>query len=307
MRRFLHFALSNNQDPTSTRAALRPLHIFAYISIHIIILSGSALLCGCEKKSDSVVDSIGHPPILIQAQVSPSAINSDSINVGSSRSADDVLSLSAVLSARISANSDNPLLRVNYVLKSPSTDLVVAAGELIDDGLSPDQAKGDGTYTGKLSFQIKRVEIGVFRVQIGADAQNGFQSNTVIAPLAIYRGNHAPVLSSLDAPDTLKLATDSQLLTLRVKATDQDGSSDIVRVIFNSYKPDGTASGGNPYAMYDDGVSSHGDLIASDGVFSLIISLPSTTPTGTYRFEFQAFDRSNESSSVIVHRVTVKQ
>jgi hypothetical protein len=59
--------------------------------------------------------------------------------------------------------------------------------------------------------------------------------------------------------------------------------------------------------MYDDGAASHGDLAAGDGTYSLIITLPSTTQTGTYRFEFQAFDRSNEGSAKVIHQVTVKQ
>jgi hypothetical protein len=250
---------------------------------------------------------VGHPPVLLQTDINPSSINSDSINVGGSRNPDDLLSLSTIISAWVTASSDNPVSNVRFSLKNPSSNQTISDGELLDNGGGVDRTKGDSLFTGKATFQIKRVEIGIFRVEIYAEAQNGFQSNTAVAPLTVYRGNHPPALSGLDAPDTVKLANQTQLLTLRIKATDPDGVSDIARVIFNSYKPDTSASSGNPFQMYDDGAASHGDLAAGDGTYSLIITLPSTTQTGTYRFEFQAFDRSNEASATIVHRVTVKQ
>ncbi len=262
---------------------------------------------GCEKKTGSVVDSVGHPPVLVQATVYPSSINSDTVNVGGTRNPNDILSLSATITARVSASSENPVSYVRFALKNPLLNQTISDGELIDNGADVDRTKGDSLFTGKAIFQIKRVEIGAFRVEINAEAQNGFQSNTVVVPLTVYRGNRPPALSALDAPDTLKLANQAQLLTLRIMATDPDGLSDIARVIFNSYRPDNSASSGNPFQMYDDGASSHGDLAAGDGLYSLIITLPSTTQTGTYRFEFQAFDRSDEASTMVIHRITVKR
>lgn len=262
---------------------------------------------GCEKKTGSIVDSVGRPPVLLQTDISPSSINTDSINVGASRNPDDLLSLSTIITARVTASSDNPISFVRFSLKNPSSNQTISDGELLDNGGEVDHRMGDSLFAGKATFQIKRVEIGVFRVEVHAEAQNGFQSNTSVVPLTVTRGNHAPVLSGLDAPDTLTLANETQLLTLRIKATDSDGLSDIARVIFNSYKPGGSASGGNPFQMYDDGAASHGDLAAGDGTYSLIITLPSTTQPGTYRFEFQAFDRSGESSATVIHRITVKQ
>jgi hypothetical protein len=262
---------------------------------------------GCEKKNGSIVDSVGLPPVLLQTEISPSSINSDSINVGGNRNPDDLLSLSATVTARVTASPDNPVSFVRFSLISPSTNHTVSEGELLDNGAGVDRKMGDSLFTSKATFQIKRVEIGIFRVEINAEAQNGFRSNTNVIPFTIFRGNRPPVLSGLDAPDTLKLANEDQILTLRIKATDPDGQSDIARVIFNSYLPNDSPSSGNPFPMYDDGAASDGDLAAGDGTYSLIITLRSTTQTGTYRFEFQAFDRSNEGSTILVHRVTVKQ
>jgi len=262
---------------------------------------------GCEKQENSIIDSVGQPPVLMQVDISPSSINSDSINIGPSRTPDDVLPLTATMSARVNASQGNPISSVHFSLKNPVSNATISNGELLDNGLGIDRTKGDGVYSGKASFEIKRVEIGIFRFELFAEAENGFQSNSVLAPLSIYRGNRPPAILDLDIPDTLQLRSQAQLLTLRVRAGDPDGLADIARVIFNSYKPDGIASTGNPFQMYDDGSTNHGDERAGDGVFSLIITLPSTAVTGVYRFEFQAFDRSSEGSSTVVHRVTVRQ
>lgn len=274
-----------------------------------LICYGLVLLShvGCEKQESSIIDSVGQPPVLMQVDISPASINSDSINIGPNRSPDDILTLTATITARVNASQGNPISAVRFSLKSPVNNATVSDGELFDNGLGVDKTKGDGVYSGRTSFDIKRVEIGIFRLEFFAEAANGFQSNTVLAPLSIYRGNRPPALLDLDIPDTLQLKSQAQLLTLRVRASDPDGLADIARVIFNSYRPDGMASTGNPFQMYDDGLTNHGDDKAGDGVFGLIITLPSTAMIGVYRFEFQAFDRSNEGSSILVHRVTVKQ
>jgi hypothetical protein len=274
------------------------------LAVLIALLSSSE---GCEKRENSLVDAVGRPPLLVQITTSPSSFNSDSINVGASRKPDDLLPLAAIITARTTAYDENPLQSVRFSIKSPSGDATLAEGVLVDDGSGADQSKGDGIYSGKATFQIQRVEVGVFRIEVSAQALNGFKSNTVIAPISVFRGNKSPVISDLQAPDTVQLGNDSQLLTLRIKVSDPDGLSDVVRVVFNSFRPDGGASSGNPFQMYDDGSATHGDDKAGDGSYSLIITLPPTSQTGTYRFEFQAFDRSNEGSNIIIHRITVRQ
>jgi hypothetical protein len=269
----------------------------------LLLLSSS----GCEKEPNSIIDSVGQPPVLMQVDIFPSSINSDSINIGPSRSPDDVLPLTATMTARANAGQGNPISSVRFSLTNPVNNATISDGELFDNGLGTDRTRGDSVYSGKASFEIKRVEVGILRLELFAEAENGFHSNAVIVPLSIYRGNRPPAILDLDIPDTLQLKSQAQFLTLRVRTADPDGLADIARVIFNSYKPDGIASTGNPFQMYDDGSANHGDERGGDGVFGLIIMLPSTTATGVYRFEFQAFDRSNEGSSIVVHRVTVRQ
>ncbi len=263
------------------------------------------LLGSCETKQSSVVDSTGIAPLLAQVTLSPSGINSDTINVGSNRQPNDVLTITTTLVARVQANSERPI-SVTYSITSSDSLNIVSRGALLDDGQAPDQAKGDGLFSGKASFQIRRVQIGTYAVEVNAESDDGYRSNAIFTPLAVFRGNRPPVISDLAAPDTVKLGNQSQSILITVRANDPDGLSDVAKVLFNSYKPDGSGSGGNPFLMYDDGLAAHGDEKAGDGIFSLLISLPWNTQLGTYRFEFQAFDRSNEPSNVIILRLTVK-
>lgn len=263
------------------------------------------LIGSCESKDNGIVDSVGAAPLLTQVSLSPSQVNTDSINVGASRQPDDLLTITTTIVGRVQANFQHPVT-VSYSVTSSDSLIIVTRGVLLDDGQAPDQTKGDGLFSGKASFQIRRVQVGFFTVEVSVESDAGYSSNAIIMPLTVFHGNQPPVISDLVAADTISLGNQSQLLLLSVRASDPDGLNDIARVVFNSYRPDGSASGGNPFVMYDDGSVAHGDVKAADGIFSLLVSLPSNTQTGTYTFKFQAFDRSNDSSNVIIHQLTVK-
>ncbi len=112
--------------------------------------------------------------------------------------------------------------------------------------------------------------------------------------------SHVPVLSQLSMPDTVS-RTVGTLLVLSVRVQDAAGLQDVKSVYFNTTKPDGSASGGNPFLMYDDGdVSLHGDAVAGDGRYSLKISIASQNATGNYRFDFYAEDYSQGFNSCLV-------
>jgi hypothetical protein len=292
-------------SPRGLVAALFGLsHCFLRLSpslLAIILLVG-----GCEKRTNDVLDSAGAAPFLSQVSLSPSRINSDSIISGPNRQPDDLLEISTLIVARVQANTQTPF-SVSYSIRSTDSLVVMSKGELRDDGLAFDAMKGDGLFSGKPTFQIRRVQFGTYEVRVTAESEDGYRSNEVITPLVVFRGNRPPLISDLAAPDTVKLGNLSQTLSLAVRANDPDGLNDVAKVVFSSYRPDGTASGGNPFLMYDDGLPVHGDERAGDGVFSLLVSLPSSTQLGTYRFEFQAFDRSNEPSNVIILKLTVRQ
>jgi hypothetical protein len=182
----------------------------------------------------------------------------------------------------------------------------LASGDLTNSG-GGSVSNPQYDFAGSLSFEIPRVTVGTFFVSVFAESDDGFQSTASIIPLTIFRGNHPPELSNLQAPDTVKLNNDAQLLGVHVRVLDADGAAAIAKVVFKSFKPDGTPSSGNPFLLFDDGLSNHGDQVSGDGIYSLTITLPPTTPIGTYRFEFQAFDRSGAGSTIVIHTITVTQ
>lgn len=269
--------------------------------LFVILLSAS-----CEIHDSSLIDTVENPPLLLTASVTPSAINSDTMNIGPVRDPDDVLSISVSVEAKTSPAADRPISQVRYVIEAPGETSGRSEGILQDDGAGIDQVGADGIFSGKASFQIHRVEVGIFRFSVTAVGRNNSESNSLILPLTVFRGNRAPEISLQEAPDTVQLQDQIQNLTLRLRASDPDGLGDIARVYFNAFGPEGTPSRENPLYMYDDGGALHGDERSGDGVYSLIVTLPPTAPVGTHRFEFRAYDRSNETSNIVVHLITVK-
>ena len=59
--------------------------------------------------------------------------------------------------------------------------------------------------------------------------------------------------------------------------------------------------------MFDDGnLALHGDQVAGDGIYSLLIQISSTNDKGTYRLEFQAKDRGGKLSNIINHNLLIQ-
>jgi len=49
-----------------------------------------------------------------------------------------------------------------------------------------------------------------------------------------------------------------------------------------------------------------GDLLAGDGIYTLLIQINQQNQKGTYRFEFRARDRGGEFSNIIDHYVLIQ-
>ncbi|HEY6951179.1 MAG TPA: choice-of-anchor X domain-containing protein [Bacteroidota bacterium] len=223
-----------------------------------------------------------------------------------------------VAKARIArAPGSSQLSEVTFSLADLSGSTALASGILHDDGIAPDQSAGDSIFSGQFSVSVQSLVVGIYYCQISAKSIQGYGSNSYQLPIAIgrYTSNHSPVISNLQAPDTILVGGHTQQFRLMVKATDADGQSDIARVFFNSFKPDGSPASGNPFLMYDDGSQvilyppdfTSGDDVKGDGIYTLTVLITTSNAPGTYRFEFQAVDRSNAFSQKIVHNIQVVQ
>lgn len=261
-------------------------------------------MVGCEKSYDAVIDTKIEVPFLISGSLLPNIINTDSINVGPERKPNDTLKLSATLRIQPSVlPSLPPNALFKYTLSNPDRSKTLTKGSIAGTDL-----------TVKIEFEILRSEIGVFQCDIWGENVDGLRGNMIRLPLTIARLNQAPILNGVIAPDSVRLGNQNQYILLQLRVTDPDGLTDIQRVFFNSFKPDGTASSGNPFTMYDDGGTivvippdiKSGDLTKGDGIYSLTVVLPPSTAIGTYRFEFQAVDRSNSYSNILIHHLIVR-
>jgi hypothetical protein len=264
---------------------------------------------GCQSDENTPIDPFHLPPFVKSFEVSPTSINTDTINVGQQRLPTDTLRITVNATAQVSdPEGISNLQEVSVGVYRPASRDLIKTAPLFDNGVSPDAIAGDGTFTGLVTFKIIRSDIGDFQIEVTAMNKSSVASNALISFVTVGRLNRPPTLSDLVAPDSASVSTSVVFLQLTVRASDPDGQSDIQKVFFNSFKPDGSPSSGNPFQMLDDGNAggTSGDQVSGDGTYSLIIQLPPGTQKGDYRFEFQAEDRSGALSSAIIHIISVR-
>jgi hypothetical protein len=180
---------------------------------------------------------------------------------------------------------------------------VVPAGRLL---LGPSADGGIPSDTALYSFFGSLTEIaripGNYAFRFQAKDRRGFSSPPRVAVVRVEAHNDPPVLDEPSVPDTVsRFQTEPYFLSIRVG--DPQGLADIKRVYFNTTKPDGKPSSGNPFSMFDDGTN--GDLVAGDGVYSLSITITSQNALGVYRFEFFAEDLSGEKAGPVSRSIVV--
>jgi hypothetical protein len=117
-------------------------------------------------------------------------------------------------------------------------------------------------------------------------------SDEVTVPIEIKVLNSAPEITVTNGlkftrPDT------STVELIEVEITDSDGISN-ARAQLGVFAPLG--SNGDWALMYDDGTN--GDRVANDGIFSVEISLRSSTPLGSHEVLIQAVDQYDVISSL---------
>jgi len=261
---------------------------------------------GCQLNDNTPIDPFHLPPFVKTFTISPTSINTDTINVGSQRLPSDTLRITVSATAQAS-DPEGPanLKEVTVRIFKPASQNLIHTAQLSS---SADASAGVTTFSGLVSFVIVRSDIGDFKLEATAINRADVTSNSLSATFSVFRLNKPPAISDLVAPDTVSLGASTVLLRLTVRATDPDGQGDIQRVYFNSFRPDGSPAAGNPFQMFDDGDVNglSGDAIRGDGVYSLNVQLQPNATKGTYRFEFQAVDRSGVSSNTIAHNVTVR-
>ncbi len=237
-----------------------------------------------------VIDGeINLPPILSDPVV-PDTLQEDALNT-------------VFLSVRAEDPQGNQDIdTVHFQIYPPWSPVHTYTGRLLDNGLSGDVSAGDDIY----SFQGDLTDIlttkGDYTVRFQAKDDDGLNGIPIIMTFTVFRDNGPPVLSNLVAPNQVSRSSNAPIL-LSVEVTDPQGLSDIKSVFFNTTKPDGSPSSGNPFSMFDDGSS--GDVTSGDGVYSLIIHITPQNALGDYRFDFIAEDYAGALSAKLQHTISV--
>jgi hypothetical protein len=249
----------------------------------------------CEKNYDNVIDTSKS-----NYQVK-SVFPKDSVIFN--------LSDSSVV-VKIEFTQESRLNSVYAIIFDPSGKKYISNNlSLYDNGKSEngDSIAGDKIYANKILMKSKDPN-GNYLIKYFVD--DDISSNRFVAQTTFkYRNGEAnlpPTISNaLIDPDTLTVTTTTTIQT-RINASDPNGLNDIKEVYFIVFRPDGSTNNVKTQ-LYDDGnISSNGDLVAGDGIFSRKIQVNETNTKGTYVFEFRAVDRGGLFSNVINYRVLIQ-
>ena len=253
----------------------------------IFLLLIPLLLWGCEKSFDNILDI----PQSNYQIISVAGIK-DSLDL---KNPEDSL-----LTVRI-------LLKAGSVIQSASFDVLDPDNSRLNSSQVPLLALGANVYQNNFLMQQQFLN-GNYIVNIYVEDATGNNQLAAIAGFNFNNGqdNIAPVIANtIVDPDTAVVTQRTVILT-SVEASDSNGTNDIDEVYFIVYKPDGSTNG-NKILLFDDGrIIENGDVTPDDGIYSRLIEVDETNDKGTYRFEFQAIDRSGASSNIINHFVLIQ-
>jgi hypothetical protein len=179
---------------------------------------------------------------------------------------------------------------------------------MVDNGniAMGDEVAGDKKYSIFVPMLNKYLS-GEYRAEYFGTDKDGNVLKLAVSKFVYDNGsaNQEPIISNLSAPDTITVV-DTTFFRMTLKAIDPNGKQDLSRVYFVVTRPDGT-SNNSALLMYDDGnLTTHGDEVANDDIYSIIISVYATNQKGEYTFTFNAEDRGKKKSLPIIKKIVIK-
>lgn len=253
---------------------------------YLILFSVLIVFYGCEKTYDSVVQ--------------PDAIKYQVISV-SSFSQFTYSPVDSTVSLAISFDDAKEISKVSFDLFSPSGEQLNSAPVLFSK-------VNESTFTSILTMSKNYVN-GYYTIKYLVTDYLGDTKEAAVHKFSYDNGssNVAPVISDAYVdPDTVTV-TDTTVITVTVRASDENGQNDIELVYFLVYRPNGTTSG-NQIQLNDNGIQDpfSWDETAGDGIYSRRITVDQTNTKGVYRFEFRARDRAKQISNIISYNVLIQ-
>ena len=112
---------------------------------------------------------------------------------------------------------------------------------------------------------------------------------------------NAPEILEVNNPEEVEIPSGSNttivLFTSKVK--DEDGQSNIDKVLLNFRNEDGSLLRETPFELLDDGSSSSGDFASSDSVYTISFSIDSNNTPSNRTALYWAIDKSGLSSDTL--------
>ncbi|MDP2208655.1 MAG: hypothetical protein Q8K98_07755 [Bacteroidota bacterium] len=275
-----------------------------YLFLIILIIP---LLSACDNDKYGSFDISLSVPFISQAKLAYYNIDSDTIKPGNQFSLADTITIQNRVSAHISDKDGLiDLKNVKFIIYLPESNKPVSQGYLYDNGQEADSIAGDGIFSGVISFKISRVIVGNFIVELQAEDKSQLLSNVFSTSFRISRMGKPPIIFDLKAPENTTLPTlGEKVILMSVAAFDTNGYNDIKEVYFRSLD---SSDPTRKFFLLDNGnISTSGDSIANDGIFSILVKLPFNMTPKSYRFEFEAKDYTELLSNKILHTLTVTQ
>lgn len=265
------------------------------------------LLSSCKPEDKSIIDVSFHQAALHIASLTLTAdsLRLDSVNTSNlppaSHGPDDTVQLSFLTRIGISPETlPTQIAKAHINVYGPDGALIQQV-EMRNDGVAPDLTAGDSVFSASVNLSIPRKQIGTYSFAFSMLNTDG-NSDARIKTIEVWNsGNHKPVLSGLDAPDTVQVPLPGFInaYIFSVHASDAEGLKDIAHVY--TFVVDSTGNSGPLFDMFDDGsIAVNGDSVQNDGRFSRIFKLDSTN-TRHYKntFKFYGVDLSGAISDTI--------
>jgi hypothetical protein len=260
----------------------------------IIPLILGILIASCEKDDTNVIDPILTFPAITSHYITPTVINSDTVNC----------------IAGATVQSDEPISSVTVKFYDFSNNVLIQA-DLKDDGVYPDTTAGDNKYTGIVYYNFFCRQVGVHKTEFLATNISGLTSAPIQENVTIIRNpNQPPVASGIViSPDSIAV-NDTTFFIFMITAVDPNGACDIREVFYTGFSPNGTAL--TRRNLFDDGSCCpvdgtglpSGDTTASDNKFTRKL-FGAPTDTGYYRYYIKAVDRMGDTSNILTDSIHV--
>ncbi len=273
-----------------------------YLNKITLLISVILLITGCEKKFNTVIDPQlnVHELRLISMYAPDSLILKDTTDT---------------IVAQVKISAPDFVKEVFFDVYTPDNQklnptkiLMFDDGKLNTDG---DKRANDSIFSNVFTFRESNPN-GRYNLKFYATDLRDNQYLLGIKLLYFKNGavDYPPRIFNLIIPDSINRGVE---FLFSVEVADSNGLQDIPDggVFYQLNDPSGklivNSRGISRFPLSDKGDTNvSGDETANDGVFTQKLKFPTNQPTGKWKFTFQAMDKSDSTSNILIHYLNLK-